>query len=202
MENFVLDDKFDFEDKTLHMLCLDLRGCYVFNQKNFAKLCSTIYKIWCYCKNNYWKAKDNEYYNSYKLLAKFGFDKKAVSRYKQCFERYIQDNDNYEFNVKTIFEKFSPSKLFELLVIPYEKLEELIDKHIIYPEMTVKQIRDYIKSLKNGANEEINEEEIPEAYNPSKKYDFSYFETKTKTQLLNMIWELQKAYQKLKEKTK
>ena len=68
--------------------------------------------------------------------------------------------------------------------------------------MTVKQIRDYIKSLKNGTNEEINEEEIPEAYDPTKKYDFSYFETKTKSQLLNIVWELQKAYQKLKEKRK
>ena len=202
MENFVLDDKFDFEDKTLHLLCLDLRICYTFNQKNFAKLCSTIYEIWSYCKENSFKAKDNEYYNSYKLLAKFGFDKKAVSRYKQCFERYIVDSKTYEKNVKPTFEKFSPSKLFELLVIPIEKLEELIDKHTIYPEMTVKQIRDYIKSLKNSANEEINEEEIPEAYDPTKKYDFSYFETKTKSQLLNIVWELQKAYQKLKEKRK
>ena len=192
----------EFEDNNLTLLCNDLKNCYNDNQKNFARICVTIYNIWSYCKNNYWKAKDDDYYNSYKLLAKFGFDKKAVSRYKQCFERYIQGYDVNNVSIKTYFKDFSPSKLYELLVIPYEKLEELIDKHIIYPEMTVKQIRDYIKSLKNGANEEINEEEIPEAYNPSKKYDFSYFETKTKTQLLNMIWELQKAYQKLKEKTK
>ena len=192
----------EFEDNNLTLLCNDLKNCYNDNQKNFARICVTIYNIWSYCKNNYWKAKDDDYYNSYKLLAKFGFDKKAVSRYKQCFERYIQGYDVNNVSIKTYFKDFSPSKLYELLVIPYEKLEELIDKHIIYPEMTVKQIRDYIKSLKNGANEEINEEEIPEAYNPSKKYDFSYFEIKTKTQLLNMIWELQKAYQKLKEKTK
>ena len=192
----------EFEDNNLTLLCNDLKNCYNDNQKNFARICVTIYNIWSYCKNNYWKAKDDDYYNSYKLLAKFGFDKKAVSRYKQCFERYIQGYDVNNVSIKTYFKDFSPSKLYELLVIPYEKLEELIDKHIIYPEMTVKQIRDYIKSLKNGANEEINEEEIPEAYNPSKKYDFSYFETKTKTQLLNIVWELQKAYQKLKEKTK
>ena len=34
------------------------------------------------------------------------------------------------------------------------------------------------------------------------EYEYSYFEDKTKNQLLNMIWELQKAYQKLKEKRK
>ena len=192
----------EFEDNNLTLLCNDLKNCYNDNQKNFAKLCITIYNIWSYCKDNSYKAKNDDYYNSYKLLAKFGFDKKAVSRYKQCFERYIQGYDVNNVSIKTYFKDFSPSKLYELLVIPCDKLEELIDKHIIYPEMTVKQIRDYIKSLKNGANEEINEEEIPEAYNPSKKYDFSYFEIKTKTQLLNMIWELQKAYQKLKEKTK
>lgn len=192
----------EFEDNNLTLLCTDLKNCYNDNQKNFAKLCITIYNIWSYCKDNSYKAKNDDYYNSYKLLAKFGFDKKAVSRYKQCFERYIQGYDVNNVSVKTYFKDFSPSKLFELLIIPCKKLDELIDKHIIYPEMTVKQIRDYIKSLKNGANEEINEEEIPEAYNPSKKYDFSYFETKTKTQLLNMIWELQKEYQKLKEKTK
>lgn len=192
----------EFEDNNLTLLCNDLKNCYNDNQKNFAKLCITIYNIWSYCKDNSYKAKNDDYYNSYKLLAKFGFDKKAVSRYKQCFERYIQGYDVNNVSIKTYFKDFSPSKLYELLVIPCDKLEELIDKHIIYPEMTVKQIRDYIKSLKNGANEEINEEEIPEAYTPSKKYDFSYFETKTKTQLLNMIWELQKAYQKLKEKTK
>ena len=201
MQDFIITN-IEFEDNNLTLLCNDLKNCYNDNQKNFARICVTIYNIWSYCKNNYWKAKDDDYYNSYKLLAKFGFDKKAVSRYKQCFERYIQGYDVNNVSIKTYFKDFSPSKLYELLVIPYEKLEELIDKHIIYPEMTVKQIRDYIKSLKNGANEEINEEEIPEAYNPSKKYDFSYFETKTKTQLLNMIWELQKAYQKLKEKTK
>ena len=192
----------EFEDNNLTLLCNDLKNCYNDNQKNFARICVTIYNIWSYCKDNSYKAKNDDYYNSYKLLAKFGFDKKAVSRYKQCFERYIQGYDVNNVSIKTYFKDFSPSKLYELLVIPYEKLEELIDKHIIYPEMTVKQIRDYIKSLKNGANEEINEEEIPEAYNPSKKYDFSYFETKTKTQLLNIVWELQKAYQKLKEKTK
>lgn len=201
MQDFIITN-IEFEDNNLTLLCNDLKNCYNDNQKNFARICVTIYNIWSYCKNNYWKAKDDDYYNSYKLLAKFGFDKKAVSRYKQCFERYIQGYDVNNVSIKTYFKDFSPSKLYELLVIPYEKLEELIDKHIIYPEMTVKQIRDYIKSLKNGANEEINEEEIPEAYNPSKKYDFSYFEIKTKTQLLNMIWELQKAYQKLKEKTK
>ena len=192
----------EFEDNNLTLLCNDLKNCYNDNQKNFARICVTIYNIWSYCKDNSYKAKNDDYYNSYKLLAKFGFDKKAVSRYKQCFERYIQGYDVNNVSVKTYFKDFSPSKLFELLVIPSEKLEELINKHIIYPEMTVKQIRDYIKSLKNGANEEINEEEIPEAYDPTKKYDFSYFETKTKSQLLNIVWELQKAYQKLKEKRK
>ena len=80
----------EFEDKTLNELLNCLSHCYNQNQINFAKISFTIYSIWDYCKNNYWKAKNNELYNSYKLLEKFGFDKKAVSRYKCSFERYVQ----------------------------------------------------------------------------------------------------------------
>ena len=36
----------------------------------------------------------------------------------------------------------------------------------------------------------------------SNNYDFDYFEMKTKSQLLNMIWELQKEYEKLKNKSR
>lgn len=74
--------------------------------------------------------------------------------------------------------------------------------------MTCKQIREYIRTLKDGTDKAekvvedttINEEEIPMAYNPKQEYEYSYFETKTKNQLLNIVWELQKEYQALKLK--
>lgn len=202
MEEFINSD-IDFEDKELHYLMNELSDCFEDNQLNFCKLCKTIYNIWSYCKSNYWKAKDNEYYNSYKLLAKFGFDKKAVSRYKQCYERFIMQGTPILYND---YREFTPSKLFELLTLSQDTAMELVKKQLITPTMTVKQIREYIKTLKDGTDKAekviedttINEEDIPMAYDPKQEYEYSYFETKTKNQLLNIVWELQKAYQKLK----
>ena len=202
MDEFINSD-IDFEDKELHYLMNELSDCFEDKQLNFCKLCKTIYNIWSYCKGNYWKAKDNVYYNSYKLLAKFGFDKKAVSRYKQCYERFIVQETAILYND---YREFTPSKLFELLTLSQDTAMELVKKQLITPTMTVKQIREYIKTLKDGTDKAdkviedttINEEDIPMAYDPKQEYEYSYFETKTKNQLLNIVWELQKAYQKLK----
>lgn len=202
MEEFIKSD-LDFEDNELHLLMLALQDCFEDNQINFCQTCKTIYDIWSYCKKSYFKAKNNEYYNSYKLLAKFGFDKKAVNRYKQCYERFVLQGANVLLND---YKDFSPSKLFELLVLSSEISDELVKKQFIKPTMTVKQIREYIKTLKDGSDKAekviedttIDEDNIPMAYDPKQEYEYSYFETKTKNQLLNIVWELQKAYQKLK----
>lgn len=203
MEEFIKSD-IDFEDKQLHSLMNELCDCFEDKQFNFCKLCKTIYDIWHYCKDNFWRAKDNICYNSYKLLAKFGFDKKAVSRYKQCYERFVvRDTCILYFD----FANFTPSKLFELLALSQDTALEYVKKGLITPTMTVKQIREFIKSLKDGTNKAekviedttINEDEIPMAYNPKQHYDFDYFQNKNKSQLLNMIWELQKEYEKLKK---
>lgn len=204
-EDFYLYDEFEFEDENLQSLILNLKDCYKDKQKSFVKLCETIYNIWHYCKNNCWKAKNNEYYNSYKLLAKFGFDKKAVNRYKTCFERFIMLVNN-EFYLKPKFYYFSSSKLFELLSLSEETTINAIDNKLISPAMTVKEIREFIKTLKDGTDKAekvledtstINEDDIPMAFVPTQKYEFSYFEGKTQKQLLNMIWEVYTAYQKL-----
>ena len=207
MENFVISD-IDFEDERLQTLIVDLRKCFVNSQTNFAKTCDTIYHIWSYCKGNYWKAKDNEYYNSYKLLEKFGFNKQAVSRYKQCYEKFIHTQS---CTVDSQYLGFSSSKLFELLPLSKETIDTAINNKIITPDMTQKQLREHVKTLKNGCldkpekviediSKEINENEIPMAYDPTQKYEYSYFEKMSKNQLLNIVWELQKAYQKLKDK--
>lgn len=200
MEEFIKSD-LEFEDNNLYWLVERLRDCFYLDKNNFNSLCEAIYNIWSYCKGNYWKAKDNEYYNSYKLLEKFGFDKKAVSRYRLCYEKFVADN-----LMSKLVKDFTPSKLFELLSLSQETISQLIEKQLITPTMTVKQIREYIKTLKDGSDKAekviedttINEDDIPMAYDPKQEYEYSYFETKTKNQLLNIVWELQKAYQKLK----
>ena len=202
MEEFIKSD-LEFEDNELYWLVERLRDNFNNSQLNFAKTCECIYNIWKYCKGNYYKAKDNEYYNSYKLLAKFGFDRKAVSRYKICYERFVHPQS---CSLYPIYEDFTSSKLFELLVLSEDTAKNSIINGLVLPTMTVKQIREYIKTLKDGSDKAekviedttINEEDIPMAYDPKQEYDYSYFEKKTKNQLLNIVWELQKAYQKLK----
>ena len=202
MEEFIKSD-LEFEDNELYWLVERLRENFNNSQLNFAKTCECIYNIWKYCKGNYYKAKDNEYYNSYKLLAKFGFDKKAVNRYKNCYERYVHPQSS---SLYPIYEDFTSSKLFELLVLSEDTAKNSIINGLVLPTMTVKQIREYIKTLKDGSDKAekviedttINEDDIPMAYDPKQEYEYSYFENKTKNQLLNIVWELQKAYQKLK----
>lgn len=202
MEEFIKSD-LEFEDNELYWLVERLRDNFNNSQLNFAKTCECIYNIWKYCKGNYYKAKDNEYYNSYKLLAKFGFDKKAVNRYKNCYERYVHPQS---CSLYPIYEDFTSSKLFELLVLSEDTAKNSIINGLVLPTMTVKQIREHIKTLKDGSDKAekviedttINEDDIPMAYDPKQEYEYSYFETKTKNQLLNIVWELQKAYQKLK----
>ena len=207
MEEFIKSD-LEFEDNELYWLVERLRDTFNNSQLNFAKTCECIYNIWKYCKGNYYKAKDNEYYNSYKLLAKFGFDKKAVNRYKNCYERFVHQQS---CSLYPMYEDFTSSKLFELLVLSEDTAKNSIINGLVLPTMTVKQIREYIKSLKDGTDKaekvvedttEINEEDIPLVYDPKQEYEYSYFESKTKNQLLNIVWELQKAYQKLKGEKK
>ena len=200
MVEFIKSD-LEFDDNNLYWLVERLRDCFYLEKNNFNSLCEAIYNIWSYCKCNYWKAKDNEYYNSYKLLEKFGFNKKAVSRYRLCYEKFVADN-----LMSKLVKDFTPSKLIELLSLSQETISQLIEKQLIKPTMSVKQIREYIKTLKDGSDKAekviedttINEDDIPMAYDPKHEYEYSYFETKTKNQLLNIVWELQKAYQKLK----
>ena len=209
--NEMINCEIEMEDKELSKLLDLLKDIYNDNQDTFAELSFTIHKIWTYCKNNYWKAKNNELYNSYKLLAKFGFDKKAVSRYKTCFERFVDGDTIFTVSLTSRYYDFAPSKLFEMLTLSNETLENAIDNKLIRPDMTVKQIREIIKTIKDGTDKvekvledssvtEINEEEIPLVYNPKQEYEYSYFESKTKNQLLNIVWQLQTEYQKLKKK--
>lgn len=193
----------EFINKELSYLVSSLNINFGRYKSCFVATCIDIYKIWSFCKGKYWLATDHEYYNSYKILEKFGFDKKAVNRYKNCYERFIVDNQ-----IEPLYSNFTSSKLFELLPLSRETSYEYVDKKLITPDMTVKQIREFIKSQKDGENNtkevtediSIKEEDIPMAYNPKQKYEFAYFESKTKNQLLNMIWELQKEYLSLQKK--
>lgn len=205
MQNIELE--FDYED--FNILLKNLNSYFKDQQKNFCQIAFCVYKISTYFDTHYIgkERKTQEYYDKYKLLAKFGFDKTAISRLSNCYLRFMTGTDERDINLKPWFEGFSPSKLFELLKLSDLTLESQIDKGLITPQMTVKEIREKIKLISNGKDkaekvlekieEENHEEEIPPAYNPQKHYDFDYFKEKSKAQLLNMIWDLQKEYEKL-----
>ena len=207
MENF-RSFEVEFDDNDLNNLIGELQQCFSNSQDTFVRLCYTIHNIWSYCKNSYWKARDNEYYNCYKLLSKFGFDKKAVSRYKKCFETFMVASSYIDLKLQDIFQGFSSSKLFELLPLSYATICQSIDKRLITSEMTTKEIRAVVKEIKGGKTvekvieekQEINDKEIPMVYDVNKQYDFEYFQSKTKNQLLNIVWELQQKYQALLKK--
>lgn len=148
------------------------------------------------------------------IMNNFGLDETQVSRLLACYDKYLCFDSSEEKTGKLIdiFKDFSKSKLFELLPVDSDQLTRDIKNNVVTPNSSVGQIRQYVKNYKaqqkaNGKlNEEsqidkpdIVEEEIPMAYNPKQEYEFTYFETKTKSQLLNMIWDLQKEYQKLKK---
>lgn len=213
MENFKIIDIPEFDDEEITNLIKNLERAFNETQNSFASTCEGVYKIWNYFNHTYKNAKDGCYYNSYSLLEKFGFDKKAVSRYKNCYLRFCV-NAGSGIRLSSMYSDFSPSKLFELLPLTDEVIISGIEKKIFSPDKTVKELRQIVKLLLNGEDmdklidktfeseekKDIDESEIPSAYDPAKEYDFDYFKSKTKNQLLNMIWELQSTYQKLKRR--
>lgn len=213
MENFYINKELEIEDERLSSLLKCLETIYDDHTQNFARLCWTIYKIKNYCADLSFKVNKNRafygYFDSQTLLGAFGFDRNAVSRYANSFFKFCEGNTFDNVCVKTDFKLFSPSKLFELLPLSSTMVFYAIDKKLIRPEMTVKEIRAYVKSFNSQEPEKVveeipkNSDEIPMVYNPKQEYEFSYFENKTKNQLLNIVWQLQQEYQKLlKEKKK
>ena len=79
MENFKKCN-IEFDDVKLSGLVSALNFTFDKQQDSFIYICRDVYKIWSYCNYNYWQAKNHMYYNSYKLLAEFGFDKQSVSK--------------------------------------------------------------------------------------------------------------------------
>ena len=232
MENFKIIEKYDFEFnpyghdcsegiKLLNGYIEKINKLFVKGQNDFAGLCYYVYKVRELFKNyklTYYSrfvTKDKEFVFFDNIMQGFGLDDVAVSRLCSCYEKFVkQDTDKPEILLE--FLEFSKSKLFELITVPNEQLLQDIKAKVLRPDMSVKTIRDYVKNYKElqrqnkklfeekeeKQEEEINEEDIPMAYNPKLHYDFSYFENKTKAQLLNIVWQLQTEYERLKEKRK
>lgn len=198
-----------------------LNNCFKKDNENFAELCFVVYQLeklfdsYTY-KRVYFERSENfntsinDGYSLHDIMQGFGLEDTQVSRILSCFKKFITIIEDIAY-IKQPFEKFSKSKLFELLLVDNKQLELDIQNKVLRPDMSVSSIRKYVKNYKALQNifsaskqqeqkEEINENDIPMVYNPKQHYEFSYFEDKTKAQLLNIVWDLQKEYERLKEK--
>ena len=82
----------------------------------------------------------------------------------------------------------------------------MIVLYVKNPKMTLAEIKQLVANLNyNRVDEEKKTEEqnarldeevkdIEAAYNPRQYYDFAYFKSKTKEQLLNIVMDLQRTY--------
>lgn len=220
MENFKTND-IQFEDVKLNSGVILLRNCYYDKQKKFAEFCKVIYNIRQYCKDNYFKAKNNVYYDFYSLLGEFGIGKSLAKYVCSCYERFVYDSaldDNAPVGfsrvvIKKEYEGYSSSKLFELLPLSEKMLTICLEKKIITSDMTVKEIRKKVKELSGKTTEdnqvtednsisepEDQEEETVYAYDPDERHDLDYFKRFDKATLIDFLFMAEDYILNLKKK--
>lgn len=228
--DFVVSDLGNGEDtssaiKDLQKYISKLKDVFKKEQNNFAELCYWTFKVKDLFTNHdnlyydrFLVRKDGRYVRFSNIMEGFGIDETQSSRILSSYYKFIYINNDKPY-IKEEFKLFNKSKLFELINVPIEQLLEDIKNKVLRADMSVKTIREYVKNykelqkanmrLKNGEECSVQEdrpedlqEEIPMVYDPKKHYDFDYFESKTKSQLLNMIWDLQKEYENLEKKFK
>ncbi len=228
MENFKKFTDFDFNIenngwvnpiglKQIKKYIKAINKCFDKEQNNFIDLVYYIYEL-----NGLFKdydqiafgrvyTKSNKEYTFDDIMQGFGFDRTQVFRFLKTYDKFMVIGNNKPELVSYIRD-FSKSKIFELLTVDEKQLEKDISNGVLRSDMSVKQIREYVKNYKAletqnkklpeepKEQEEVEkpiEEDIPPAYNPKQHYDFSYFEKQSKAQLLNIVWELQKEYERI-----
>lgn len=226
MENFnqycldrALVDANNEDTKDLNILIKKLDNCFKKDNDNFAEICFVVYrikKLFDNYKQVYVYPHSIVSYNFDTIMTGFGISKSESSRLLSCYNKFCclscSDEKTAICRIVDEFKGFSKSKLIELLVVDDDQLLQDLRTRVLKFDMSVSTIRKYVKNLQElkkqqaksnqkqeeTQEEQFNENEIPMAYNPQQHYDFDYFEEKNKSQLLNMIWELQKEYEKLK----
>lgn len=114
----------------------------------------------------------------------FGLDKTQVSRLMNIVDEFGDGLRCF----KKKWEKFGYSQLCELLPLSDE------ERKPVKPDWTVKKIREYKKSL--VATSQQVEMELPEAEEPPKD-KYARFETWTKRELCDKIFDLEAQYEEL-----
>ena len=221
MEEFKKCDlSFSEKDNLLKSYIDDLNNFFNETNNNFAGICFTIWRIYDNC-NGYWKTTyiNGKYFgqcSAYDILKLFGFNRKAVERYKRCYEQFCQGMTKENICLKALYADFSPSKLFELLPLSISMIDACLDKQIIKTTMTVKEIRQKVKELAGKTDpddlvaEDLDkieektldeqEAELPEAFDPKKTHTYEYFKAMTKEALITCLFQCEDYIKKLTTK--
>ena len=134
---------------------LDLEFLQSFMQFSSNAFCST--QFICVRSSGVY-AKDDTRIGAIDFCAVYlGLSESTVKKLYLTYERFIIDKFDVELsNEKTFswlvpeFNDMSLTKIFELLSISYNQLNKDFEKGTISPNMTVKQLRDYVKAFKDG----------------------------------------------------
>lgn len=103
-------------------------------------------------------AKDNSSLNFTDFCSLYlGLSASTISKLYTTYERFVIESFDVEKSTKKTFSWLVPefndmslTKIFELLSISYNQLNKDFEKGTISPNMTVKQLRDYVKAFKDG----------------------------------------------------
>lgn len=191
------------------------------DQENFIELCyyfkllkkhfdNIETRVRCMYYNGYENKNGRWYYE--RIIHDFGLEENTVNRMIQIVNRFTEQKSDVGLKIRSVFLGYSKSKLFELLALSDTQIERGMQEQKLRPEMSVKSIREYVKTIKGGAkmenkvledtNNSYNEDDIPMTFDPKEEYDFEYFNRKTKNELVTICVSYQDYLKKLKSKKK
>lgn len=140
-----------------------LNQCFKNEQDNFCYICyylSELKKRFDNCGKSYYGRYFDSTKNSvfYETVCKgFGLELKTAERYINIYQKFMFLDDVVP-KLEEAFFGFSSSKLVELLSVSDNQLKSDINSGKLSCDMTVKQIREYVKSLKGKSANKVIEE--------------------------------------------
>jgi len=162
---------------------LDLEFLQRFIQFSSKAFCST--QFICVRTSGVY-SKDNTRIGAVEFCADYlGLSERTVQKLYQTYERFIIEKTSADVGASTEktfswlvpeFNDMTLTKIFELLSISYNQLNKDFEKGTISKNMTVKQLRDYVKTFKDGnaLAEAVLEEHADKDENPQEQTtDFS-----------------------------
>ena len=141
-------------------LIAKLNECFKNEQQNFCYICYYLNEL-----KKRFDSFDLSYYHRYfdktskfvfyeTVLKAFGLEEKQVQRYIKVYFKFMILTDDVVPKLKDAFFGYSKSKLIELLPLSDSQIEKAFNDKRITVDSTVKDIRNYVKSLNGGSKKD------------------------------------------------